>query len=64
VEKEIDSVVSLGVGTRCDENGEENVVSPILQRLGYKLVRAKTNTGLGRVTNRLEEPSKADAPIL
>jgi ferredoxin len=64
VEKEIDSVVALGVGTRCDDNGEENVVSPILQRLGYKLVRAKTNTGLGRITNRLEEPSNADAPIL
>ena len=64
VEKEIDSVVSLGVGTRCDDNGEENVVSPILQRLGYKLVRAKTNTGLGRITNRLEEPANADAPIL
>jgi len=64
VEKEIDSVVALGVGTRCDDNGEENVVSPILQRLGYKLVRAKTNTGLGRITNRLEESSNADAPIL
>ena len=64
VEKEIDSVVALGVGTRCDENGEENVVAPILRRLGYKLVRAKTNTGLGRITNRLEEPSTADAPIL
>jgi hypothetical protein len=63
VEKEIDSVVALGVGTRCDDNGDENVVSPILQRLGYKLVRAKTNTGLGRITNRLEEPSEADATI-
>ena len=63
VEKEIDSVVALGVGTRCDDNGNENVVSPILQRLGYKLVRAKTNTGLGRITNRLEEPSEADATI-
>jgi ferredoxin len=51
VEKNIDSVVALGVGTRCDENGEEHVVAPILERLGYRLERAKTNTGLGRITN-------------
>jgi hypothetical protein len=51
VEKRIDTVVALGVGARCDERGEENVVAPILERLGYKLHRAKTNTGLGRVTN-------------
>lgn len=54
VEKEIDTVVSLGVGTRCDENGEDNLVAPILERLGYKLERAKTNTGLGRVSNPVE----------
>ncbi len=40
-----------GVGTRCDEDGDEKVVAPILERLGYRLERAKTNTGLGRVTN-------------
>ena len=51
VEKEVDTVVALGVGTRCDENGEEHVVAPILERLGYKLERAKTNIGLGRITN-------------
>jgi ferredoxin len=51
VEKNIDSVVALGVGTRCDENGEERIVAPILERLGYRLERAKTNTGLGRITN-------------
>ncbi len=52
VEKQIDTVVSIGVGTRCDENGEENVVAPILERLGYNLERAKTNIGLGRITNQ------------
>jgi ferredoxin len=51
VEKDLDTVVSIGVGTRCDESGEENVVAPILERLGYKLERAKTNIGLGRITN-------------
>ena len=51
VEKQIDTVVALGVGARCDEDGEEHVVAPILERLGYELERAKTNIGLGRVTN-------------
>jgi hypothetical protein len=27
------------------------VVAPILERLGYNLERAKTNIGLGRITN-------------
>jgi ferredoxin len=48
VEKRLDTVVAVGVGTRCDENGEDSIVAPILERLGYKLERAKTNTGLGR----------------
>lgn len=51
-EKELDTVVALGVGTRCDSDGEDHVLAPILERLGYKLERAKTNTGLGRITNR------------
>jgi ferredoxin len=54
VEKEVETVVSLGVGTRCDEQGNEFVVAPILERLGYKLERAKTNVGLGRVTNPIK----------
>lgn len=52
VEKRIDTVVALGVGTRCDASGEENIVAPILERLGYRLHRAKTNVGLGRATNQ------------
>jgi ferredoxin len=51
VEKKLDTVVALGVGTRCDADGEDRTVAPILERLGYKLERAKTNTGLGRITN-------------
>lgn len=53
VEKRLDTVVALGVGTRCDPDGEDPVVAPMLERLGYKLNRAKTNTGLGRITNAL-----------
>jgi hypothetical protein len=49
IEKELDTVIALGVATRCGENGEETVVSPILEQLGYKLQRAKTNIGLGRL---------------
>jgi len=51
VEKQVDTVVALGVGARCDEQGEETVIAPILEKLGYKLERAKTNAGLGRITN-------------
>jgi len=60
VERDIDTVVALGVGTRCDENGEEHVIAPILERLGYKLERAKTNVGLGRITN-IEQPKPEEA---
>jgi ferredoxin len=53
VEKRIDTVVSLGVGVRCDSDGEDRIVAPILARLGYNLERAKTNTGLGKITNAI-----------
>ena len=53
VEKRINTVIAIGVGTRCDPDGEERVVGPILERLGYRLERAKTTMGLGRITNRL-----------
>ena len=48
VEQRIDTVVSIGAGVRCDERGEDTVVAPIFERLGYQLARAKTNVGLGR----------------
>jgi ferredoxin len=51
VEKQVDTVVVLGVGVRCDSNGDDPIVAPILEKLGYELHRAKTNIGLGRVTN-------------
>ena len=55
IEKQVDTVVALGVGTRCAEDGDEVVVAPILERLGYTLARAKTNIGLGRITNIVEQ---------
>lgn len=63
VEKQIDTVVSLGVGTRCDEQGEENVVGPILEKLGYKLHRAKTNIGLGRISNEPAPAGQQQEPV-
>ncbi len=51
VEKQVDTVVVLGVGVRCDSNGDDPIVAPILEKLGYELHRAKTNIGLGRITN-------------
>ena len=51
LEGQLETVVSLGVSTRCDAQGQEDVLAPLLQRLGYKLERAKTNLGLGRFTN-------------
>jgi ferredoxin len=64
VEKRLKTVIAIGVGTRCDENGEDHIVEPILEKLGYKLERAKTNIGLGRASAHLtpiaeKEPAHA-----
>ncbi|HWY64033.1 MAG TPA: hypothetical protein VNX61_02385, partial [Rhizomicrobium sp.] len=48
VEKRINTQVVIGVGVRCDSDGEEKIVLPILEKLGYDPQRAKTNIGLGR----------------
>ena len=60
MEKRIKTQVVIGVGVRCDEEGEENIVLPILQKLGYNPQRAKTNICLGRKVIR--DLSKA-APV-
>lgn len=52
VAKRIETVVAVGVSTRCDEHGEDQVLAPLLERSGFSVERAKTNMGLGRVTNR------------
>lgn len=53
VNENINTVTAIGISTRCDENGEDNLLSPLLQELGYPNYRAKTNMGLGRVTNTI-----------
>jgi len=58
VEKKISTVVAIGVGVRCDGDGEDHIVAPILEKLGYKLERAKTNIGLGRMLPVVAAPEK------
>jgi hypothetical protein len=53
VAERIDTVIAIGISTRC-EDGEDNILSPLLDKLGYYYSRAKTNMGLGRVTNKIE----------
>ena len=54
VAEQIDTVVSVGVSTRCNEDGEDFVLAPMLVERGLPLDRAKTNMGLGRITNRVQ----------
>jgi ferredoxin len=48
---ELDTVISVGVSTRCDAAGNEPL-REILEREGYPTYRGKTNLGLGRITSR------------
>ena len=48
--REVETVISIGVSTRCDGVGEEPL-GEILEREGYPAYRGKTNLGLGRVTH-------------
>jgi len=43
----LDTIVSIGVATRCDAQGDSRL-EPILKREGYTFYRGKTNLGLGR----------------
>ncbi len=60
VSKQLETVIAVGVSTRCDERGEEKVLSALLDEHGYSYYRAKTNLGLGRVTNveKVEEAAR------
>jgi hypothetical protein len=47
VAKEIDSVMAIGIYTRCDAEGNTEL-EKILADNQYSFLRAKTNVGLGR----------------
>jgi hypothetical protein len=51
VNLEIDTVTAVGISTRCDADGEDRLLAPILDEMGLRYYRAKTNMGLGRATN-------------
>ncbi len=50
VAKDFPSVISLGVSTRTDANGEEEL-QELLRSAGYDTWRAKVNLGMGRATS-------------
>jgi hypothetical protein len=49
--REVATVVSVGVSTRCGSAGEESL-GEMLDREGYPTYRGKTNLGLGRVMSQ------------
>ena len=51
VTRQLDTVVAVGVSTRCDDAGNDDVLAPLLTELDYDVARAKTNMGLGKITN-------------
>jgi hypothetical protein len=53
VNENIDTVTAVGISTRCEE-GEDGLLEPLLDELGFPHPRAKTNMGLGRITNRIQ----------
>ncbi len=53
----LDTVISLGVSTRCDENGDDPL-REILQGMGYDAWRAKINLGMGRGSEQNSDTEK------
>jgi len=52
VSRELDTVVAVGVSTRCDSDGNDPLAA-LLEGEGYPAYRGKTNLGLGRVTRQV-----------
>ena len=64
VSKTLDTVVAVGVSTRCDERGE-SALDNVLTEEGFPFVRGKTNLGLGSPFPSGEggrDSQRADAP--
>jgi ferredoxin len=56
---DVDTVISVGVSTRCDSAGND-VLGEMLKQEGYPAYRGKTNLGLGR-GNAAENSQNAEA---
>lgn len=63
VNEKIDTVTTVGISTRCSEDGEDHQLQPLLESLGYYPTRAKTNMGLGRITNSISLKSKSASTV-
>jgi len=63
VNQRIDTVTAVGISTRCDQGGEDQLLAPLLEELGYSYSRAKTNMGLGRITNNIELKKTEDLSL-
>ena len=50
VSRQLDTVVAVGVSTRCDEHGD-SVLDTMLVDQGFDYVRGKTNLGLGKAAS-------------
>lgn len=61
VANEIDTVMAVGVASRCDEAGG-NPLEAILPDAGFPILRAKTNLGLGRATTPAPDPLAPSIP--
>jgi hypothetical protein len=59
ISKTLDTVVAVGVSTRCGEDGS-SALDPVLAEEGFSFVRGKTNLGLGRGST--PRPSTSSAP--
>ena len=56
----LETIVSIGVSTRCDAQGDE-LLGSLLKREGYIFYRGKTNLGLGRRPETQHNPSPVQA---
>lgn len=51
VNQVINTVTVVGISTRCNQQGHEEILYSKLSELDRMIVRSKTNLGLGRITN-------------
>jgi len=63
VARRLETIVAVGAATRCDEEGEDPCLAPLLAEKGYVFHRAKTNIGLGRVAQTAPAPQSETAGV-